>query len=182
MPLSDAKDRATRGELSSDAIKDYEINLAAATLNLANAQINLGSVAAGAANTAGTLGFSATANAENTRTTTTETQAQGQWQGTELNGANATFVGDDFTGVGLKGNIGQLNIDNLNSLNLKTGTNTSSSDSSSKTNSQTGSISTTGSASLGISTNKANPKAKAILIPIASLTLERLMATRVLLT
>lgn len=149
--LSDAKDRASRGELSQNAVKDYEINLAAATLNLANAQINLGSTVQGAANTAGTLGFSATANAENTQTTSTGTQTQGQWQGTELNGANATFVGDDFTGVGLKGNIRQLNIDNLSSLNLKAGTNTSNSSSNSKTNSQTGSISTTGSASLGIS-------------------------------
>ena len=158
--LSDAKERASRGELSTDAIKDYEINLAAATLNLANAQINLGSVAAGAANTAGTLGFSASANVENTQTKTTDTQTQGKWQGTELNGANATIVGDDFTGVGLKGNIGQLNIDNLGSFNLKAGTNTSSSQSNSKTNSQTGSISTTGSASLGVSTQQSQSQAQ----------------------
>lgn len=108
--LRDAKDRAARGELNPDAIKDYEINLAAATVNLANAQINLGSTAQGAANTAGTLGFSATANAEHTRTTSTDTQTTGEWQGTEINAAHATFVGDDFTGVGLTGNIGQLNI------------------------------------------------------------------------
>ncbi|WLP95811.1 hemagglutinin repeat-containing protein [Psychrobacter sp. M13] len=158
--LRDAKDRVSRGELSQDAIKDYEINLAAATLNLANAQINLGSVAAGAANTAGTLGFSASANVENTQTTSNDTQTQGKWQGTEVNGANATFVGDNFTGVGLQGNIGQLNIDNLGSLNLSAGTNTSSSTSTSKTNSQTGSISTTGSASLGISTQQSQSQAQ----------------------
>ena len=149
--LSDAKDRVSRGELSADAVKDYEINLAAATLNLANAQINLGSTAAAAANTTVTGGFSATANAEHTQTTSTDTQSQGEWQGTELNGANATLVGDDFTGTGLKGNIGKLNIDNLGRFTLNAGTNTSSGSSTSKTNSQTGSISTTGSASLGIS-------------------------------
>ena len=158
--LSDAKDRVSRGELSADAVKDYEINLAAATLNLANAQINLGSTAAGAANTAATAGFSATAKAEHTRTTSTDTQSKGEWQGTELNGANATFVGDDFKGTGLKGNIGKLNIDNLNSLNLRAGTNTSSGSSTSKTSSQTGSISTTGSASLGISQQQSSAQSQ----------------------
>ncbi|WP_227681245.1 beta strand repeat-containing protein [Psychrobacter alimentarius] len=158
--LSDAKDRASLGELSADAVKDYEINLAAATLNLANAQINLGSTAASAANTAPTAGFSATAKAEHTRTTSTDTQSKGEWQGTELNGANATFVGDDFTGVGLKGNIGQLNIDNLGSFTLKAGTNTSSGSSTSKTSSQTGSISTTGSASLGISQQQSSAQSQ----------------------
>ncbi len=49
--LRDAKDRADRGELSQNAIKDYEANLAAATLNLANAQVNLGSTLATAAGT-----------------------------------------------------------------------------------------------------------------------------------
>ena len=47
----------------------YEINLADATLNLANTQINLGSVAASGANTI--YGFSASANVENTQTTDT---------------------------------------------------------------------------------------------------------------
>lgn len=158
--LSDAKDRASRGELSQSAVKDYEINLAAATLNLANAQINLGSTAAGAANTAATAGFSATAKAEYTQTTSTDTQSKGEWQGTDINGANATFVGDDFTGTGLKGNIGKLNIDNLGSFTLNAGTNTSSGSSTSKTSSQTGSISTTGSASLGISQQQSSAQSQ----------------------
>ena len=158
--LSDAKDRVSRGELSADAVKDYEVNLAAATLNFANAQINLGSTATGAANTAATAGFSATAKAEHTQTTSTDTQSKGEWQGTELNGANATFVGDDFTGTGLKGNIGNLNIDNLNSFTLNAGTNTSSSNSNSKTNSQTGSISTTGNASLGVSQQQSSAQSQ----------------------
>ena len=158
--LSDAKGKAARGELSPDAIKDYEINLAAATLNLANAQINLGSVAAGgiASSTAG--GFSAAAKAEHSRTSSTDTQTQGKWQGTELNGANATFIGDNFTGVGLQGNIGKLNIDNLGTFTLTAGTNTSSSQSDSKTNSQTASYSTTGSASLGVSTQKSSSQSQ----------------------
>lgn len=158
--LSDAKDRASRGELSQSAVKDYEINLAATTLNLANAQINLGSTATGAANTAATAGFSATAKAEHTQTTSTDTQSKGEWQGTELNGANATFVGDDFTGTGLKGNIGKLNVDNLGSFTLNAGTNTSSSNSNSKTNSQTGSISTTGNASLGVSQQQSSAQSQ----------------------
>lgn len=143
--LADAKERVARGELAPSALKDYQANLAAAGTNLANAQINLGSVAASAPATAPTLGFSASANADRTDTTTTDTVTQGKWNGSEFNVANITVVGDKFSSQGAKFHENSIITLGVNDATFSLGTNTTTTSGSSKTNTLNANASTTGS-------------------------------------
>ncbi|WP_115368530.1 filamentous hemagglutinin N-terminal domain-containing protein, partial [Moraxella bovis] len=147
--LEQAKTMVKAGKLDPNAIKDYELNLAMATTNVANAQIALGSTAATAASTAPTLGFSAKLGATHTQSQSSQTQTNQEFVATNITAANTTLLGDDFTTKGLQGDIGRLNIDHLNKLTLTYGTTENTSQSKSSTSTIDASISTTGSVSAG---------------------------------
>ncbi|WP_066805397.1 two-partner secretion domain-containing protein, partial [Moraxella oblonga] len=149
--LEQAKEMVKAGKLDPNAIKDYELNLAMATANVANAQIALGSAAATAASTAPTLGFSAKLGATHTQSQSSQTQTNQDFVATHITAANTTFIGDDFAAKGLQGAIGKLNIDNLNKLTLTHGTTTNTTQNQSSTSTIDASISTTGSVSAGAS-------------------------------
>lgn len=141
--LDEAHNKYAKGEISKNALNDYKTNLAGASLNLANAQINLGKAAKNAAVSGLKGGFS-------------NSSSSGQWQGTNINGANTTFIGDKVTGQGLTLNSHTLT-QNINDLSLTASTNTHSGSGNSNTKGITGSISSSGNnvnLALGASTQK----------------------------
>ncbi|WP_228707388.1 two-partner secretion domain-containing protein [Moraxella lacunata] len=149
--LEQAKTMVKAGKLDPNAIKDYELNLAMATTNVANAQIALGSTAATAASTAPTLGFSAKLGATHTQSQSSQTQTNQEFVATNITAANTTLVGDDFTTKGLQGDIGNLNVDQLNKLTLTHATTQDISLNQSSGNTLDASISSTGNLSAGVS-------------------------------
>lgn len=149
--LEQAKTMVKTGKLDPNAIKDYELNLAMATTNVANAQIALGSTAATAASTAPTLGFSAKLGATHTQSQSSQTQTNQEFVATNITAANTTLVGDDFTTKGLQGDIGNLNVDQLNKLTLTHATTQDISLNQSSGNTLDASISSTGNLSAGVS-------------------------------
>ncbi|VEG12924.1 two-partner secretion domain-containing protein [Moraxella cuniculi] len=148
--LENAQDEVAAGKLEADAINDYEANLAMATANIANAQIALGAVAASAANTAPTLGFSAKLGATHTQSQSHQTQTNQDFVSTQITAANTTLVGDEFTTKGLQADIDKLNIDHLNKLTLTHATTQDTSQSKSSTSTIDASISTSGNLSAGM--------------------------------
>ncbi|AKG07079.1 hypothetical protein AAX06_01555 [Moraxella bovoculi] len=148
--LEQVKTMVKAGKLNPNAIKDYELNLAMAAANVANAQIALGSTAATAASTAPTLGFSAKASASHTHSKSNQNQTNQEFVGTSIDAASVTLLGDDFTTKGLQSDIGRLNIDHLNKLTLTYGTTKNTSQSKSSTSTIDASISTTGNLSAGV--------------------------------
>ncbi len=150
------------GRRDPDSIKDFEANLAIATANVANAQIALGATAAAGAASAPTLGFNAKINASHTESQSTNSQTQQNFQATRIDTAKLTLLGDDFTGKGVQGDIGKLNIDNLSRLTLTHGTTTDRSDSQSRSTSIDGSYSaTTGALSAGVGQQQAQAHGQA---------------------
>ncbi|AKG15992.2 filamentous hemagglutinin N-terminal domain-containing protein [Moraxella bovoculi] len=158
--LEQAKTMVEAGKLDPNAIKDYELNLAMATTNVANAQIALGSTAATAASTAPTLGFSAKASASHTHSKSNQNQTNQEFVGTSIDAASVTLLGDDLTTKGLQGDIGRLNIDHLNKLTLTYGTTENTSQSKSSTSTIDASISTTGSVSAGAGRQQSHSQSK----------------------
>ncbi|SFX63786.1 hemagglutinin repeat-containing protein [Marinospirillum alkaliphilum] len=149
----DAKRRVERGELAESALKDYEINRAAAAAQLAQAQIAAGGAVAGAATAASSsmgTGFYASVGAEHTSTTTQTSVTQNQWQGSSisagslsLNSTNATIQGSDIS-------AGLLNLGSQNVL-ITAGLSETQTRTSSSTDTKTASFGTNGNASLGAS-------------------------------
>ncbi|RFA38785.1 hemagglutinin repeat-containing protein, partial [Alkalilimnicola ehrlichii] len=148
-----AKRQVERGELAESALQDYEINLAAATANLAQAQIAAGGAVASAATTASTsagTGFYANVNAEHTQTSSSQSDTQKLWQGSRiqagsltLNSTNATIQGSDIS-------AGLLNLGSQNVL-ITAGTSSATTEASSSSRSATASASTRGNVSAGVS-------------------------------
>ncbi|TGG93457.1 filamentous hemagglutinin N-terminal domain-containing protein [Natronospirillum operosum] len=102
----DAQKRYERGELTESALRDYEINLAAAAAGMAQAQLAVGSAAAGAAASAATggTGFYGSVNAQHSQSSSLDQTTQNHWQGSSINagslvvsGENAIFQGSDIT-------------------------------------------------------------------------------------
>ncbi|SFX66479.1 hemagglutinin repeat-containing protein [Marinospirillum alkaliphilum] len=153
----DARRRVERGELAESALKDYEINRAAATAQLAQATLDLAASGATAAASTATGGFYATAGAETTVTETRSTTTEGTWQGSSLNiGGNATFNATNSLNI-VGSSIGVNNTLTLNAdqVNITAGTEHSSSSSNETTHSAGTSFSTSSNAfSANASTNQ----------------------------
>jgi filamentous hemagglutinin family protein len=90
--LSDAEDKASRGELDPDDVKYFRMNLAAATANLVQMEIAMAAALAMGAAAAGT-GFYVSGSAMHDKTVTTSTTTQGLWQGSDITvGGNAALI------------------------------------------------------------------------------------------
>tara|TARA_R100000306_G_C4382287_1_gene146325 strand:- start:21400 stop:31095 length:9696 start_codon:yes stop_codon:yes gene_type:complete len=136
--LSEARDKAKRGELASDDLKYFEANLAAATANLAQAAIAVAGAGATAAASTPTGGFYATATLDRQSTTSESQSDQSVFAGSNISaGGSASLTSGEAIRIeGSNVNIAEnLQLDSA-MIDIVAGRNTSSDSSSTRQNSQ----------------------------------------------
>ncbi|MFT2098818.1 hemagglutinin repeat-containing protein [Marinomonas sp. 2405UD66-6] len=122
----EAKAKVAAGTLPKSDLEFYEINIAAAQANVANASLAVASAGATAAASTATYGFTATAGASTQTDKTSTTISQGTWNGSSISvGGNTNLTSENnLTVEGSSVDTGgELNLDAQN-ISVIAGTNT----------------------------------------------------------